>query len=145
VSPNYALQKVNSVRWRTEAEIWRPDNGASRNNQIETPMTRRAHDVTKQQLIEEFNVVVTETEHLLKSVANAGGDKIGALRTSVEQNLASAKDRLRAYQDSANDKAKEAVKATDTYVHEHPWHAIGVAAGVNIIAGLVLGLLLHRR
>ena len=108
-------------------------------------MTRRASDISKEQLIEEFNAVVTETEHLLKSVASAGGEKIGALRAGVEQNLAHAKDRLRAYQESAADRTREAAKATDVYVHEHPWQVIGVTAGINIVAGLLLGLLLHRR
>jgi ElaB/YqjD/DUF883 family membrane-anchored ribosome-binding protein len=108
-------------------------------------MTRRAHDVTKDQLIEEFNTVVSETEHLLKSVASAGGEKIGFLRAGVEQNLANAKDRLRSYQEAAAGKTKAAAQVTDAYVHEHPWQAIGVAAGINIIAGVVLGLLLQRR
>jgi ElaB/YqjD/DUF883 family membrane-anchored ribosome-binding protein len=41
----------------------------------------------------------------------------------------------------ALEKAKAAAAATDEYVHEHPWHAVGVAAGV----GLVIGLLIGRR
>ena len=35
----------------------------------------------------------------------------------------------------------EAVKATEAYVRENPWQAVGIAAGV----GLVLGLLISRR
>jgi ElaB/YqjD/DUF883 family membrane-anchored ribosome-binding protein len=38
-------------------------------------------------------------------------------------------------------KTKEAARATDVYVHENPWRAIGAAAGV----GLVIGLLIGRR
>jgi ElaB/YqjD/DUF883 family membrane-anchored ribosome-binding protein len=38
-------------------------------------------------------------------------------------------------------KAKAAAEATDTYVHENPWQAVGIAAGV----GLVIGLLIGRR
>jgi ElaB/YqjD/DUF883 family membrane-anchored ribosome-binding protein len=38
-------------------------------------------------------------------------------------------------------KTKAAAKVTDAYVHENPWKAIGVAAGV----GLVIGLLIGRR
>jgi hypothetical protein len=52
---------------------------------IERTMTRRAVTVTKEQLIEEFNAVVAETEQLLKSVAKAGGQNAGALSASVEQ------------------------------------------------------------
>jgi ElaB/YqjD/DUF883 family membrane-anchored ribosome-binding protein len=37
------------------------------------------------------------------------------------------------------EKAKAAAKATDTYVHENPWQAVGVAAGVGFLIGWVLG------
>lgn len=108
-------------------------------------MTRRANEVTKDQLIKEFNAVVTETEQLLKSVANAGGEKAGALRASVEQNLAIVKDRMRNLQQAATEKTQAAAQATDEYVHEHPWQAVGIAAGVSVVFGLVIGLLLNRR
>ena len=38
-------------------------------------------------------------------------------------------------------KTKEVARATDDYVHEHPWRAVGTAAGI----GLVIGLLISRR
>jgi ElaB/YqjD/DUF883 family membrane-anchored ribosome-binding protein len=108
-------------------------------------MTRRASEVTKDELVENFNAVVAETEQLLKSVANAGGEKAGALRASVEQNLAIAKDRLRDLQQAATQKTEAAAHAADEYVHEHPWQAIGVVAGLSGVVGMVIGLLLHRR
>jgi ElaB/YqjD/DUF883 family membrane-anchored ribosome-binding protein len=108
-------------------------------------MTQRANVVTKDQLIEEFNTVVAETAQLLKSVANAGGEKAGAVRASVEQNLAIAKDRLRNLQQAATEKTQAAAQATDEYVHEHPWQAIGIAAGLNVVIGVAIGLLLNRR
>lgn len=108
-------------------------------------MTQRANVVTKDQLIEEFNAVVAETAQLLKSVANAGGEKAGAARASVEHNLALAKDRLRNLQQAATEKTQAAAQATDEYVHEHPWQAIGIAAGLNVVIGVAIGLLLNRR
>ena len=108
-------------------------------------MSRHASEVTKDQLIEEFHGVVTETEQLLKSVATAGGEKADALRTGVEQNLARAKERLHGYQQAAADRTRAAAKATDAYVHEHPWKALGAAAGLNVVLGVVLVLLLNRR
>lgn len=104
-------------------------------------MTRRAKEVTKDQLIEEFNAVVAETEQLLKSVATAGGEKAGALCAGLEQNLANTKERLREFQQAATEKTKAVAKTTDEYVNEHPWQAIGIAAGLS----LLIGLLLKRR
>ena len=101
--------------------------------------------MTKDQLIEEFNAVVADTEQLLKSMATAGGEKAGALRESAEQKLAVTKERLRSLQHSASEKAGAAAKSTDEYAHAHPWQSIGIAAGVAVAAGIALGLLLNRR
>ncbi len=108
-------------------------------------MTRHASVVTKDQLIEQFNVIATETEHLLKSVATAGGEKAGALRAGAEQRLANARERLLEFQHAATDKVAAASKSTDEYVHQHPWQAIGVAAGLAALTSVVVSLLLNRR
>ena len=34
---------------------------------------------------------------------------------------------------------KEAAQTTDEFVHEHPWKAVGIAAGVGLIVGLLIG------
>lgn len=109
------------------------------------PMNSVKKAVTKDQLIEEFNAVVAETEHLLKSVATAGGEHAGALRDSAEKKLASAKDRLQRLQHTASEKTGAVARATDDYAHEHPWQVVGVAFGVAAIAGVALALLLNRR
>lgn len=108
-------------------------------------MTRRTSEVTKNQLIEEFNAVVADTEQLLKSGAQAGGEKADALRAGVERNLASAKERLREFQHAAIEKTRATAQAADEYVHEHPWQGIGIASGVTAVLGVVVGLLLNRR
>lgn len=108
-------------------------------------MSRYASEVTKDQLIKEFDSVVAETEQLLKSVATGGGEKVSALHASIEQSLSKAKDRLRSYQQAGVDKTRAAARSTDVYVHEHPWQAIGFAAGVNVLIGLAIGLLLLNR
>lgn len=108
-------------------------------------MTRHSIEATTNQLIDEFNTLVGETEQLLKYVANAGGDGASALRSSVEKNLAIAKNRLQNLQQAATKKTQAAAQATDEYVHESPWQAIGIAASFSIVVGVVTGLLLNRR
>jgi ElaB/YqjD/DUF883 family membrane-anchored ribosome-binding protein len=39
------------------------------------------------------------------------------------------------------DRAKAAAQATDDYVHDHPWKAVGFAAAI----GVILGMLISRR
>jgi ElaB/YqjD/DUF883 family membrane-anchored ribosome-binding protein len=37
------------------------------------------------------------------------------------------------------DRSREAAKATGEYVHENPWSAIGVAAGLGVLMGFLIG------
>jgi ElaB/YqjD/DUF883 family membrane-anchored ribosome-binding protein len=114
------------------------------NNSAENIMTKIVNEVTKDQLAGQFEAVVAETEQLLNSVANAGGEKAGALRASVEQNLAAAKETLREFQQAATARTRAAAHATDEYVHANPWRSVGIAAGFGAVIGLMIGLLNRR-
>ncbi len=98
-------------------------------------------DVTKEQLIHDFKAVVADAEALLKATAGQGGDAVAAMRSKVEASLATAKAKMTDAEVALVARAKVAAKATDEYVHVHPWQAIGIAASV----GMVLGLLIGRR
>lgn len=108
-------------------------------------MTQATVEATREKLLKDFNMVIAETEDLLKSAAAAGGDKANVWRASVEQNLKAAKDKLVDLEEAAVAKTKAAAQATDNYVHENPWQTVGVAAGVSVIVGITIGLLLNRR
>jgi len=102
-------------------------------------------EVTKEKLLQDLNAVVAETEQLLRDTAAVGGEKVATWRSGVEQNLKSAKAKLGDLEHAAVEKAKATVQATDHYVHEKPWQAIGVTAGVGVLVGLAVGMLLNRR
>ena len=61
------------------------------------------------------------------------------MRERIRENLIAAKHKLVDIEESIAVKAKEAARATDEYVHEHPWQAIGTAAGVGLLVGLLIG------
>ena len=42
-------------------------------------------------------------------------------------------------QETVTTKTKAAAEATDAYVHENPWKVVGMAAGLGLIIGLLLG------
>lgn len=100
-----------------------------------------ARDVTKEQLIADFKVVVADAEALLKATANQGGEAVANLRAKTEASLAAAKVKMEDAQEALVEKTKEAARAADNYVHDKPWNAVGIAAGI----GLVIGLLIGRR
>ncbi|MHB1621474.1 MAG: DUF883 family protein [Sulfuricella sp.] len=87
----------------------------------------------------DFKVVVADTEALLKATANQGGEKLAEVRAKVEESLGVVKDRMAEAQAALLVRTKEAAKATDAYVHENPWKAVGVAAGFGLLIGLLIG------
>lgn len=98
-------------------------------------------DVSKEKLITDFKVVVADAEELLKATASQAGDKAADLRAKIQNRLADAKVRIADAEAAVIDKAKRAGRAADDYVHDNPWRSVGIAAGV----GLVIGLLIGRR
>jgi ElaB/YqjD/DUF883 family membrane-anchored ribosome-binding protein len=101
--------------------------------------------VTKDKLLNEFNTVVAETEQLLKSVASLSSDQAGMLKGNVDQALSSASDQVMQIRDQSVAQAKAAALATEEYVKENPWRAVGIVAFVAAAAGLVSGVLIARR
>jgi ElaB/YqjD/DUF883 family membrane-anchored ribosome-binding protein len=97
-------------------------------------------EVSKEKLMQDLRLVVSDAEELLRATASQAGEKVSAARERIQENLAGAKERLAAAQQNVAAKTKEAARVTDEYVHENPWKAVGIAAGV----GLVVGMLISR-
>jgi ElaB/YqjD/DUF883 family membrane-anchored ribosome-binding protein len=97
--------------------------------------------VTTADLMDDLRKVVHDTEALLRATEGQIGEKADEARRRVQAALDAARTRLKAMQGSAAEMGEEAVRATETYVRDNPWQAVGIAAGV----GLLLGLLLSRR
>lgn len=98
-------------------------------------------DVNKEKLVADLKVVVADAEELLRATASQAGEKVSAARERIQASLATAKVKLGEAERALLEKTKEAAKATDEYVHDNPWKAVGIAA----VAGLVLGVLIARR
>ncbi len=96
-------------------------------------------DVTKEQLINDFKVVVSDAEALLKATAGQGGEAMATMRAKVVESLAAAKAKMSDAEAALLVRTKAAAKATDEYVHVHPWQAIGIAASVGMVIGLLIG------
>jgi len=94
----------------------------------------------KAKLMRDLGVVIEDAQVLLRMTADQVGEGVEGVRARVEARLAEASQELRHLQEAAVKSAEAAGDATDKYVREHPWQAIGIAAGV----GLLLGLLLRK-
>ena len=102
-----------------------------------TPST----ESTRAKIADEFAAAMSEAQDMLQRAASETGDRARDLRSQVEARLLHAKLRLQELEGEAVDRAKNAARATDDYVHDHPWRAVGIAA----IVGFVVGLLMNRR
>jgi ElaB/YqjD/DUF883 family membrane-anchored ribosome-binding protein len=104
-------------------------------------MSADSPDVTMNKLLQDLRVVVEDAETLLKATANQAGEKIQEARARASESIATARVRLVELEKTAMRRARELATEGDVYVHENPWTAVGVAAGV----GVLLGVLLSRR
>ena len=95
-------------------------------------------DISKEKLMEDLRIVVADAEELLKATANQTGELIAAARARAGESLKAAKTRLPNAQIAVMEKTKAVATATDEYVHVNPWQAIGIAAAVGLLLGVVI-------
>ena len=88
---------------------------------METPADR---------FMNELRNVIADAEELLRVTAGEAGPKIQEARARAEESLRSARDHLQG-----------AGRQLDSQVREHPWAAVGIAAGI----GLIVGILMSRK
>ena len=95
----------------------------------------------RDKLVQDMRVVISDAEDLLRATANQAGEKIAVARERIQDSIHQAKVKLAEAEALVTERARQAARYTDEYVHENPWRAIGIAAGI----GLLLGLLISRR
>ena len=80
----------------------------------------------------DVKIVMSDVEELLKATASQTADKVAEARARAQAAVAQARS-------AAIDHGKEAARTADQYVHENPWTAIGISAGVGLLVGLLIG------
>lgn len=96
-------------------------------------------DASLDKLSQDFQAVVADAQALLRATANETGERATAARERVLDTLHDARQQLSLVEEAVAVRAKAAVRATDDYVHEHPWKTAGIAAGVGLLVGLLIG------
>jgi ElaB/YqjD/DUF883 family membrane-anchored ribosome-binding protein len=104
-------------------------------------MTQTDLASNKDKLVSDLRSVVSDAEEILKSTADIAGEKVSHLRAKIETRLKSAKENLADAEVVLRDKTKACARATDDFVHDNPWKAVGIAA----IVGVAFGVLINRR
>lgn len=97
--------------------------------------------VPTEKLVADVKVLINDTEELVKAAVSQAGDKATEMRRRAGETAKNLKPRVARLEAAIVDKAKSTATTTNAYVHEHPWAAVGMSAGI----GLLLGLLISRR
>lgn len=92
-----------------------------------------------EQIAQDLRAVVNDADAMLKKVDRSGGDaQLDALRERLASQLHRARQQFDEFQDTATYRAREAARKADLAVQTHPYTAVGVAAALGALAGLLM-------
>jgi ElaB/YqjD/DUF883 family membrane-anchored ribosome-binding protein len=95
--------------------------------------------ITGQQLLADLNLVLSDVDALVRATANQRGAEIAKVRTKAADTVTAMKTRVAGAEVALLGKVKQASKIADDYVRESPWRNLGIAAGVGLLIGLLIG------
>lgn len=95
--------------------------------------------VNTDKLMHDMRAVVIDAEELLKATATQTGERIEKVRAKAEGSVRAAREQLLAAGEKFEVSAKAAVRDVNDQAHKHPWATAGIAAGVGVLVGLLIG------
>lgn len=93
---------------------------------------------SKEKLMEDLRMVVGDAEELLRATSHQVGEGAAAARARIQENLHAVKEHLADAETAVIERTRQAAKATDQYVHENPWKAVGISACLGVIVGILI-------
>jgi len=103
-----------------------------------SPRSADSQAAARDALADSLRQIVAEAEQWMKSAQAEGGASVDDARARMESRLRDAKAKLADHADDALLQARAAARQADDAVHAHPYAAMGVAAGVGVLVGLLL-------
>jgi ElaB/YqjD/DUF883 family membrane-anchored ribosome-binding protein len=85
--------------------------------------------------------LIQDAQELFREASQSTGEKADELRAKGLTLLDGAMEKAHEVQAVALEKGKAAAHSADEFVHHKPWQAVGIAAGI----GLVFGMLISRK
>lgn len=86
----------------------------------------------------DLKALVQDAQSLFTEATAAGGIKAEELRSRGMDMLDAALDQVQQLQSATLEKGKELADSTDDYVRENPWQAVGLAAAVGVLIGMLI-------
>jgi ElaB/YqjD/DUF883 family membrane-anchored ribosome-binding protein len=85
----------------------------------------------------EIKNLIADVEDLVARIADLKDADVVRVRAKVLRAVGTAKDSLADGADTVRRQALQAASTADDYVHDNPWAAIGIAALVGAVAGVL--------
>jgi ElaB/YqjD/DUF883 family membrane-anchored ribosome-binding protein len=104
---------------------------------MDTPTTTAT--VNDDRMAHHLRTLADEAEALLKATAKAGDERVTETRERLRGEVAHLRERLSDLEAQAGTQLKTAAHRTDEVVHAHPYTAMGAAAAIGLLAGLLIG------
>ena len=96
-------------------------------------------NVSTEKLMRDMRAIVLDTEDLLKATAAQAGDGVEKVRAKAEESLRTARERLQSAGYAVESRARESAQEVNDQVHKHPWTTAGIAAGIGLLVGILIG------
>ncbi len=96
-------------------------------------MTASSREAEK--LVSDVKTVVRDADNLLRATGNDLSEKTQEARQKLRDTMEGAKKSVKRAEEKLTEKAKQA----DELVRDHPYQAIGIAAGVGVLLGFLIG------
>jgi len=89
----------------------------------------------------EIKSLIADVEDLMARIADLKDADVVRVRGKVQRAVDAAKESLAGSADTLRQQAQKAASSADDYVRDSPWQAVGIAA----LVGAVVGILATRR
>lgn len=99
--------------------------------------TTQQLELGKQKIVDDLRVLLTDSEEMLRLAANVPGEGVGVLRERLGTHVESLHAALGDAQNSAQRRYRVATVNAERYVRRNPWQAVGIAAGVGFLLGVL--------
>lgn len=97
------------------------------------------HSNTKQDAFENLQAALGQAEEALRTHPSFDAENAHDLRAQMEQLVRQAKEDMHRLQEALLGGTKATGQAANDYVHKNPWQSAGIAAGLGLIVGLLIG------
>jgi len=92
-------------------------------------------EANMEKIMTDLKVLTRDAEALMQATAGQAGEKVTELRQRLSEALDSAKATCRRLED----RAIAGAKAADKTIREHPYESIGLAFGIGLLIGVLVG------